>query len=251
MLLLPTATFAATQMEKAYQHLENAQWTEARRAFELELISHPKNLHARYNLALLLHQAGHDEQALELYKKNMALGWHLPTVVNLSNIYIARKNISQAQRLLEKAAKRFRNEATPRYLLAELEEKANHIKPARQWYKQALRADPLNGFAHIRYARFLTQQGESKLAFKHAYRAIQLQPKCSTCLNILGDIQAQHKKYNLAIESYQKSLALNPASDTRQKFINVLHQIGKHERANRMQRALDAWLKHQQTEASL
>jgi Tfp pilus assembly protein PilF len=234
-------------MEQAYRHLENKQWTEARRAFESELIVHPKNLEARYNLAILLQQAGHHDQALELYKKNIAQGWHLPTFVNLAAIYAASGDIAQARTLLEKAAKRFRNEATPFYLLADLEERAGHIDSADRWYKRALRADPLNGFAHIRYARFLAGRNRYEEALKHARRAIRLQPKCSTCLTILGDIQARSKKQDLAVESYQKSLAIKPNAETRRRLIDMLHQLGRHERANRMQQALDAWLKHQRT----
>lgn len=231
-------------MERAFKHLENEQWTEARRTFQSELITHPKNLEARYNLALLLKRADHHDQELELYKKNMTFGWHLPTIVNLTTIYRANGETSQAHELLKKAVKRFKNEATPRYLLADLEEKAGHIGSADSWYKHALKADPLNGFAHIRYARFLAGRNKPELALKHANRAIRLQPNCWSCLNILGDIQIRGKKQNLALESYQKSLAINPDSETRQRLIDLLHQLGKHERANRMQQALDAWLKH-------
>jgi len=231
--------------EQAYEHLKNSQWTEARRAFESELVVHPKNLEARYNLALLLHQAGHADEELKLYQKNMALGWHLPTVVNLSAVYITQGKISQARALLEKATKRFRHEATPGYLLAELDEKAGKKAAAKNWYKKALRADPLNAFAHVRYARFLKEQGSLDLALKHALKATRLQPTSAYCFTITGNIQTQRKEYSDALESYQKSLAIQPYPEARQKLIDVLHLLGKHERAKRMQKALDAWLKHQ------
>ncbi|MES0372190.1 MAG: tetratricopeptide repeat protein, partial [Mariprofundaceae bacterium] len=204
-------------MEQAFKHLENGQWTEARRTFQSELIVHPKNLEARYNLALLLKRADHHNQELELYKKNMTYGWHLPTVVNLTTIYRANGETSQARELLKKAVKRFKNEATPAYLLADLVEMTGDIDSANSWYEHALRADPLNGFAHIRYARFLAERNRSELALKHANKAIRLQPECWSCLNILGDIQIRSKKENLALESYQKSLAIEPSSKTRQR----------------------------------
>lgn len=134
-------------MEQAFKHLKNEQWTEARRTFQSELIVHPENLEARYNLALLLKRADHHDQELELYKKNMTFGWHLPTVVNLTTIYRANGEASHARGLLKKAVKRFKNEATPGYLLADLEEKTGNFDGANSWYKHALRADPLNGFA--------------------------------------------------------------------------------------------------------
>jgi len=232
-------------MEQAVEHLQKEEFTEARRAFESALIAKPKNLEARYHLALLLQKSGHADQELELYEKNMSYGWHLATVVNLSSIYAANNRKAEAYKLLKKALKRFRNEATPRYLLAELDAAAKKRDSADEWFKRALKADPLNGFAHIRYARFLASQKRDKEALKHATRAIQLQPMCSMCLNILGDIQAGKTSYNSAIASYQKSLAINPTATTRQRLIDTLRKTGEHERANSMQKALNAWQKHQ------
>jgi len=232
-------------MEQAVEHMQNEEFTEARRTFETVLVAKPKNLEARYNLALLLQKSGHADQELELYEKNMAYGWHLPTVVNLSSIYMADGKEAEAYSLLKRASKRFRNEATPRYLLAELDAAAGKRNSADQWFKQALKADPLNGFAHIRYARFLAKHESAEKALKHANRAVKLQPKCTMCLNILGDIQVEKASYNSAVASYQKSLAIEPLAATRQRLIDALHRLGEHERAERMQKALDAWKKHQ------
>jgi hypothetical protein len=41
------------------------------------------------------------------------------------------------------------------------------------------------------------------------------------------------------------SLAIEPLAVTRQRLIDALHKLGEHERAERMQRALDVWKKHQ------
>jgi len=232
-------------MEKAFKHLQKEEFTEARRSFEAELIAKPKNLEARYNLALLLQMSGHADQELKLYEKNISLGWHLPTVVNLSSLYISDNKKNKAYALLTKSLKRFKNEATPRYLLAEMDAAAGNKELADERFKDALKADPLNGFAHVRYARFLSQQDRNEAALKHAKRATRLQPKCTMCLNTLGDIQIQKALYNSAIASYQKSLAIEPTAATRQRLIDALHKTGDHQRADHMQRALNAWKKRQ------
>jgi len=244
MLLSPIAS-AATLMEEGYKHLEKEEWTEARRTFESELLQHPKNLEARYNLALLLARAGHHDQERELYRKNLEYGWHLPSAINLASIYTAEGKLSKGRNLLEKAAKRYKNEAPPRYLLADLEESAGRHKSAKEWYNKALKSDPLNGFAHIRYARFLANRKQYQEALEHAERATQLEKKSAACLMIRGDIQVAARQYDNALESYQKSLAIKPDAETRQKLIDLLHKLGKHERANRMQKALDRWIEHQ------
>jgi len=173
------------------------------------------------------------------------MGWHLPTIVNLTASYRQQKRDAEAEALLNKALKRFKYEATIYYLLAEMSEERREFKQAEKLYKKGLRQDPLNGFSHIRYARFLAKQNRLKLALKHADRATSLLPKCASCLTIRGDIQVKTKDHTDALDSYQKSLAIDPNAATRQKLIHALHKAGQHDRANRMQRALDAWLKHQ------
>jgi len=244
MLIVPAA-MAADLEEQAYDHLRKSEWTEARRDFETELIANPKNLDARYNLALLLAKSGHPDSEKKLYLENMKYGWHLPSVINLSSIYIAEGSNRDAQALLEKAARHFRHEATPRYLLAELYEKQGDRKKALQWYEDALKSDPLNGFAQIRYARFIAGEKNYPEAIKHGERAASLIPDSASIWSILGDIQVATGHDDKALESYQRSLALQPSPETRQRLINLLHRLGEHERANRMQQALDAWVKHQ------
>jgi len=234
-------------MDDAFEHLQKSEWTEARRAFESELTAHPKNLEARYNLALLMAKAGHREREKELYIENMQKGWHLPSVVNLAAIYTAAGDIKAARNLLKKAVKKFRYEATPRYLLAELDEKSGNTAGAADWYEEALKTDPLNGFAHIRYARFLSAQKRHEEALKHAERAVALLPDSASALAILGDVQVAAGEDDEALASYQKSLAARPDPRTRQRLIDLLHRNGEHERANRMQEALDAWLKLQKS----
>ncbi|MDT8375451.1 MAG: tetratricopeptide repeat protein [Mariprofundaceae bacterium] len=230
-------------MEQGFEHLQKEEFTEARRSFEAAVVAKPKNLEARYNLALLLKKSGHGDLELELYEKNMTYGWHLPTVVNLSSLYIADGKKAEAYRLLQRASKRFRSEAVPHYLLAELDAAAGNIDAADKWFSKALKADPLNGFAHIRYARFLAGQKRGKEALRHADRATRLLPDCAICLTILGDIQLQEASYDSAVASYQRSLAIEPLAATRQRLIDALHGLGEHERAEQMQKALDAWKK--------
>jgi len=195
-------------MDQAVEHLQKEEFTEARRAFESVLVSKPKNLEARYNLALLLQKSGHADQELELYKENMAYGWHLATVVNLSSIYITERKMTEAYTLLKRASKRFRNEATPRYLLAELDDAAGKPDSSDKWFRRALKADPLNGLSNIRYDRFLAKQGKNEKALKHASRAIQLQPTCTMCLNILGDIRQVKKPTTVPWQVIKRVLPL-------------------------------------------
>ncbi len=122
---------------------------------------HPDNLTARYNLAVLLTRIDHNDEARDLYEENMQHGWHLPTVVNLSALEIAAGRDAQARQLLEAATRHFPHEAVPWYLLAKLAESQKQMDTARRDFAQAIKADAKNGYAQIRYARFLAGRGGS------------------------------------------------------------------------------------------
>ena len=236
--------WAVDYQKNAQKFEQQQQWTEARRAWQSELIQHPKNLDARYHLAQLLQQAGHQSDAQALYEKNMQIGKHLNTTITLSQLYLKQKKRSQAIKLLKKSTKTFRNEAVPWYLLAELASQNKQNNKARKYFQKALKADPMNGFAHLRYARFLSNQKQYPQAIKHAKKALRIKTTCATCWRIYGDILQAAKQPKDALKAYQHSLAIQPNSETRQHLINILQQLGKHQRAKRMQQALDAWKKN-------
>lgn len=197
---------------------------------------------------MLLDNISHHEDAIALYEENMRRGWHLPTVVNLSAIYRQQGETDKALQLLEKASKRFRHEAVVWYLLAEINTKAGaNNKKAEQQYKIALRADPINAFAHIRYAAFLASQNRMKLAIKHAKRGTGLRPECARCWRTFGDILRKSGDHQAALKAYQKSASLNPDVTIRKRIIVQLRTLGEHERADIMQRSVDALRQIQQT----
>jgi len=238
--LVPAAAQAETHFEAAQRLLESGHETEARRALELELKLRPRNLEARYNLAVLIMHIGHPEEAVHLYQQNMKYGWHLPTVANLSTIYLKKGQRNLAIQLLEKATRRFHSEAVPWYLLAAIAEQRKQFKKADQYYRKALKADRKNGFAHIRYARFLARRHQFNAAKKHAARAVRLLPECAVCFKIEGDILRQSGDMKQALSAYQKAAALMPNRAIRMDIITMLDAFGEHQRANIMKQALKA-----------
>jgi len=230
-----------SQKEQAHQLELESRWTEARRAWQSELIQHPNNIEARYRLAQLHEKSKHFDDAQALYETNMQQGRHLKTIVALYQRYQAKQQYDLRKTLLEKAAKHFQHEATPWYLLADIALRQHDTKQANINFQQALKVDPLNAFAHLRYAEFLVSQDQNSQAVEHAKQALTLQKSCAPCWRIYGNILNKSNKPHEALSAYQRSLAIKPDAPTRQAMINVLHQLGNHERANRMQQALDAW----------
>jgi len=238
LLLVPGPAWSKTPFEAAQNFYESGRETEARRALEQELRMRPGNLEARYDLAVLLTHIGHRDAARALYKENLKHGWHLPSAVNLSVMQMKSGKRDKARDLLLAAARHFRSEAPPYYLLADMAARDGNIKQAGVYFRQALKADPLNGFAHLRYARFLAARKRFPLALKHGNRSVRLLPECAPCWQQLGSIQQQAGKPNQALSSYQHSAALRPGLAIRKSMIAVFEAMGKGERAAAMKRML-------------
>jgi len=244
-IILSPPAFAATPFELARHFIESGQHTEARRALESELRIRPKNLDARYNLAILLEEIGHSDQAKALYQKNISIGRHLPSLINLASAMNREGKKEQAEMLLKKATRLFRSEATPWYLLAQQAASQGKNAQSIQLFLKAIKTDPLNGFAYLHYADFQSQHQFSDMGIKHSKKASRLLPECAPCWRKCGDILARAGKQNAALNAYQRSLAIKPDDKTRQQLVITLRSLGHSERANDIQQGLDASRKYQ------
>jgi tetratricopeptide (TPR) repeat protein len=246
---LPIIDAHAKSPFQAAQHfIETEQYTEARRALKSELRMRPENIEARYNLAVLLEDIHHQQQALTLYEENLTYAWHLPSIINLAAILQDQGKTEQARQWLQKTTKKIKHEATPWYLLAAMAEQDGQMVKTTSLYRKALKVDPLNGFAYLHYANFQSRHGESDKGLKYAAKATRLLPNCAPCWRKYGDILQRAGQKQRAVESFQRSLAIQPDSETRQHLIDALRSMGQHKRAERMQQVLNTWRKHQPKE---
>jgi len=233
--------WAATAFERSESLIAAGQISEARRALRSELRMRPDHIEARYNLAVLLQEIGHDDEALALYQQNLAIAWHLPSVVNLSYLLQQQGKRNQARRLLIKSTTKLRDEAAPWYLLAALSEKAGDQRQAKKRFHKAIKVDPLNGFAWLHLAEFQSRHQRArqtiKQATKSAAKAIRLLPACAPCWRVYGEILEHNKAHEKALHAYQRSLAIQPSNKTRKLLIRTLRSLGENKRADIMQRA--------------
>jgi tetratricopeptide (TPR) repeat protein len=243
-----TDAHAKSPFQAALHFIETGQHTEARRALKSELRMRPGNIEARYNLAVLLEDIHHQQQALILYKENLTYAWHLPSFINIAAILKGQGKTEQARHWLHKAARKIKNEATPWYLLAAMAEQDGQMIKTESLYRKALKTDPLNGFAYLHYADFQSRHGKPGKGLKYAAKATRLLPNCAPCWHKHGDILHAASQNHRAAKAFQRSLAIQPNSITRQHLIDTLHSMGQHKRAEYMQQALNAWHKHQPKE---
>lgn len=237
-ICIPVASFANTPFEASEKLIAAGQITEARRALETELRIRPENLTARYNLAILLERIGDTGLASRLYRKNLSYSWHLPSLVNLSHILRSTNKTEQAKSLLAQASNKMKHESVPWYLLAEIADQSDNKQLAAQLHQQSIKADPLNGFAYLRYADFQSRHELSDLGIKYGKKALLKLKTCSPCWSKYGDILSRANKQSDALDAYQHSIAINPNTVTRQKIIDTLRKLGKNRRADQMQQGL-------------
>jgi len=229
---------AKSYFERSQELYEAGHETEARRALRRELMIRPGNLDARYNLAVMLEHISHGKEAETAYVENMRRGAHLPTIINLSAMYTRRGKRDKSIKLLKQASRGFRSEAAPWYLLAQMAEKDGNIELARHNYQNSINADPLNGFAHIRFARFLSRHKDPSQALMHATRATGLVPGCAPCWKIMGDVLWKKGQLKQSYAAYQKSSAISPDRRIRERMVKLLYAMGEKKRASNMERGL-------------
>jgi tetratricopeptide (TPR) repeat protein len=229
--------WATTAFERSESLIAAGQISEARRALRSELRMRPDHIEARYNLAVLLQEIGHDEEASALYRQNLTMAWHLPSVVNLTYLLQQQGKRNEARRLLVKATTKLRDEAAPWYLLAALSEKAGDQQLAKKCFHKAIKVDPLNGFAWLHLAEFQSLHQRAHQATKSAAKALRLLPDCAPCWRAYGEILEHNKAHEKALHAYQRSLAIQPSNKTRKLLIRTLRSLGENKRADIMQRA--------------
>jgi len=239
--LSATDSHAKSPFQSAQHFIETGQHTEARRALKSELRMRPENIEARYNLAVLLENIDHPQQAQALYEENLTYAWHLPSIINLAVLLQRQGKMEQARLWLQQATAKIKNEATPWYLLAAMADKEDKPVKAVSLYREALKADPLNGFAWLHFADFQSRHNTPGKGLEYAAKATRLLPSCAPCWRKYGDILRTAGENRQAVEAFQHSLAIEPDNKTRQHLIDALRSLGQYERADRMQQALNAW----------
>lgn len=238
--LAPLSAQAETPFQASQRFIETGQTTEARRTLESELRIRPDNVEARYNLAILLEQAGHKSDAISLYRENFATSRHLPSLANLASALKESGKTTEAQQWLEKGTTVLKHEATPWYMLAAISEQQGNITQATTQHRKALKADPLNGYAYLHYAAFQSRHKLADHGIKQGDKATRLLPDCAPCWRMYGDILRYSRMQQKALTAYQRSLAIDPSKQTRQQLISTLRSLGYKQRADQIQRGLDA-----------
>ncbi|XP_060734099.1 protein O-mannosyl-transferase TMTC2 [Tachysurus vachellii] len=132
-----------------------------------------------YNLGKLLHEQGHQEEALSVYKE-----------------------------AIQKMPKQFAPQSLYN-MMGEAYMRMNKLADAEYWYRESLRAKPDHIPAHLTYGKLLAMTGQKAEAEKYFIKAIQLDPTKGNCYMHYGQFLLEESRLLEAAEMAQKAAQLD------------------------------------------
>ncbi|XP_048862482.1 protein O-mannosyl-transferase TMTC2-like isoform X4 [Brienomyrus brachyistius] len=132
-----------------------------------------------YNLGKLLHEQGHQEEALSVYKE-----------------------------ALQKMPKQFAPQSLYN-MMGEAYMKLNKLAKAEYWYKESLRVKPDHIPAHLTYGKLLALMGAKEEAERYFLTAIELDPTKGNCYMHYGQFLLEEARVQEAAEMAQKAVWLD------------------------------------------
>lgn len=132
-----------------------------------------------YNLGKLLHEQGHQEEALSVYKEAVQ---KMPRQFAPQSLY---------------------------NMMGEAYMRLNKLEEAEHWYRESLRAKPDHIPAHLTYGKLLAMTGQKTEAERYFLKAIQLDPRKGNCYMHYGQFLLEESRLLEAAEMAEKAAHLD------------------------------------------
>uniref|UniRef100_A0A3Q1J4B7 dolichyl-phosphate-mannose--protein mannosyltransferase n=1 Tax=Anabas testudineus TaxID=64144 RepID=A0A3Q1J4B7_ANATE len=132
-----------------------------------------------YNLGKLLHEQGHQEEALSVFKE-----------------------------AIQKMPRQFAPQSLYN-MMGEAYMRLNKLSEAEHWYRESLRAKPDHIPAHLTYGKLLAMTGQKTEAERYFLKAIQLDPTKGNCYMHYGQFLLEESRPLEAAEMAEKAAGLD------------------------------------------
>jgi tetratricopeptide (TPR) repeat protein len=148
-----------------------------------------------FNLAVVLHNHGKLEEAIEHYRRSLRFN----------------PNIADAH-----------------YYLADALAERGEVKEAVKEYNRAIQIDPGLWRAHFNLAKVLASQGNREGAVEHYLEVVKIEPAFIDAHYQLGNVLAALGDFDTAVQHYEKALKLDPSrSEIHLNLGNALIRRGR------------------------
>ncbi|XP_062246339.1 protein O-mannosyl-transferase TMTC2 [Platichthys flesus] len=157
-----------------------------------------------YNLGKLLHEQGHQEEAVSVFKE-----------------------------ALQKMPRQFAPQSLYN-MMGEAYMRLNKLPEAEHWYTESLRAKPDHIPAHLTYGKLLAVTGQKTEAERYFLKAIQLDPSKGNCYMHYGQFLLEESRLLEAAEMAEKAARLDSGEfDVVFSAAHMLRQASLNEAAER------------------
>jgi tetratricopeptide (TPR) repeat protein len=204
-------------------HRMRYEYAEARRLLRDLLAVEPEDAPARLEMARLLAEIGHTEQALDVLEPVAALpDREVDARLAMADVHLAADRPAEAVAAAQIAAAARHDAATyaalTRALLA-----AGDAATAENAGAAAVQRDPMSPEAHVAAGAAQLARGLVDEAAKSAERACTLDPYHVPALELAGDVESARGEFQRCSEFWQRALKLNPwSAQMHKKLSDVL-----------------------------
>ncbi|XP_050929487.1 protein O-mannosyl-transferase TMTC2 isoform X1 [Lates calcarifer] len=171
-----------------------------------------------YNLGKLLHEQGHQEEALSVFKEaiqKMPRQFAPQSLYNMMVLLAAplSRCLSDAEEQKLSSEADLGGNLHPAGLAPTLSGEAymrlSKLTEAEHWYRESLRAKPDHIPAHLTYGKLLAMTGQKTEAERYFLKAIQLDPTKGNCYMHYGQFLLEESRLLEAAEMAEKAARLD------------------------------------------
>ena len=213
-LALPLIAAAPQQeINDAIQALEKEDYPRAAALLEKVVAGEPKNLSARFNLALAYAQLEQDEKAIAEYRTVLEQNPDLPQAqLNLGILLLRQGRPAEAAPLLKPIAESQPEEARVQLYYARALHKSGQVEEAIAPYEKAAALDPNSPDAMLGLAESLASLERYAEAETHYRKAAALDPELFQMLLQLAEHLEGKGRGEQALKLYHEHLGKNPGN---------------------------------------
>ena len=191
--------------------MQASYWQNSSALYEHMVSANPQSWFAYNNLGSLYHVDKKNEQALESFRRAIAVRPDAAlSYVNMATVYSDMGKSPEAVAALHKALELDPANARACTELADIDRGAGRLLEAKALYQKAIGLEPDLAKAHAGLGAVLAALGRKDEAINAYQQAVALSPVLASVYNNLGMIYKEMHKDDLAEAAYQQAIALKP-----------------------------------------
>lgn len=211
----------AQRMTQAFQHHQANRLADAEALYRGILREAPQTAHVLHMLGILVHQTGRHAEAIDLISRALKVhGAHPQFHSNLSSVYLATDNLSQAESHARQALRLDAALPDAHNNLGVALRRQGRLDQAEVAFREAVRLAPKHIDARCNLGAVLQSQGKLPEALARLEEAVRLAPNHAQAHNDLGGAFLASSQPERAAQHLREAIRLRPA------FVQAYSNLG-------------------------